>query len=280
MRALWIAVLVLACTTPVRVAQAIMSVMGCDEEILDRQLNLCPPRGPQPFRGCDQCLPRNHSPLIPLFQIFCGPDHECRVRNPHGCPVCNGTCIQTYRAGYTKWFIVFGNSEPVRNVITNCNQWLYQTYCDGVSGAYFVGEDMNWIPLSGESYRDLPYDPLYREVRGSYSGPGPEWMEDSWLYRIGFFAEMVRRADSEPAREHYRRAALLSAWQYLFRVAPADQLSQALAIAGFPTSLDFDQYQDSVAIHEATCFDFPFLDCTDPVAPATWGGIKHLYRDP
>jgi hypothetical protein len=280
MRSLLVAALVLLGTTPVRMAQAVMSVMGCDEEVLTRQFNQCPPRGPQPDHGCDQCLPRNHSPLLPLFQIFCGPDHECRLRNPHGCLVCNGTCISVFRSGYTKWFVVLGDSEPVRNVITNCNQWLYQTYCNGVSGAYFVGEDMHWIPIGGQDYRDLPWDPLYAEVLAAYTGPGPEWIEDAWLYRIGVFAEMVHRADSETLREHYRRAALLSAWQYIFRAAPADQLYQVFAMAGFPADLDFDEFQDLIEIHEATCIDFPFLDCTDPVNQATWGGIKHLYRDP
>jgi hypothetical protein len=280
MRTLLIALLVLACTTPADVAAGLISVLGCDEEILERQLDTCPPRGPYPFQGCDQCLAVNHQPLFPIFQLFCGgPDRGCRL-NPPACHVCNGACVHFYQLGYTNWFFVVGNPEPVRNVITNCNQWQYQSYCNGVTGAYFVGEDFSWIPSHGSDYRDLPFDPLYGQVRSSYTGPGPVGLADAWLYRFGVFAEMTRLAGSEPARQHYRRAALLSAWQYFVRAVPWDQLAQVLASAGFPDYLDSPQSLDSLDIHQATCFDFPFLDCTDPVEPSTWGGIKHLYRDP
>ncbi len=273
MRALLIAFAAAVC--PVSLAHAEFSVIGYDREILDHQYENCPPRGSYAYGGCDQCLPINHAPLIPLFQIFCGPARECRMPGDR-CPVCNGTCIAIWHVGYTKWFVAWGDADPVHHVITVCNQWLHQSYCPGVTGAYFVGEDFSWIPPRQNSYRDLAFDPLYRDAIAAYTGPAAFSLEDAWRYRIGLFAEMTRRAPPS-SRDHYVRAANLAAWYAIAVFAPPDERDQAMAAIGFPLTLQNLEFRDLADIHRATCTDYPFMDCTDPVESTTWGAIKQRY---
>lgn len=268
--------LALACSATF--AEAFFSVIGYHREITADQQRYCPPRGPYADGGCDQCLPFNHDPLFSFLQIFCGPDRHCRLPGVD-CPDCNGTCIAIWHRQNTRKFIVWGDSDPVRDVITGCNQWLYQSYCPGISGAYFAGESFSWIPPRQRSYQDLPLDTLYLKARLSNDGPWPFSVAEAWRNRIGLFTEMAEMSSltSPDNRNHYARAANLAAWYYGAAFGGQDGW-QVLMTSGFPTTLSDEEYSDLTDIHSATCPDFPFLDCTDPVEPSTWGAIKQRYH--
>lgn len=280
MRHLWLTALALLLGTSTAHA---WGAVAYRIDILEDQKTLCPPRGYYPDGGCDQCLPVNHHPLIPLFQIFCGPDFSCRM-NPVECDKCNGTCVVLWAEGPFRWARVFGNQQAVYDVISGCSEWIDQRYCTTagggeVTGAYIRAEDFDWIPPSQGGYDRLGDDFDYQARLAAYSGPTPSLPNDSWQHRIGIFVVLAEDATSPWDRMHWSRAANLCAWYYITRAAGPSEIQQALYSMGFPNNLTHSEWEDLDDIHAATCGGRPFADCWEAVEPSTWGGIKHLYRE-
>lgn len=253
-------------------------------DILADQKDRCPPRGYWPDGGCDQCLPVNHHPFIPLFQIFCGPSFPCRM-NPIPCDRCNGTCTVMWGEGPWRWARVFGAQQTAYDVISGCNQWLGQRYCTTagggeITGAYCRAEDFGWIPPPHGGYERLGDDLDYQARLAAYTGPPPSQPNDGWLHRIGIFVVLAQGAMSEWDREYWSRAANLCAWYYINRAADPGEMQVALDAMGFPDNLTHSEWEELEDILEATCSARPFADCLEAIEPSTWGGIKHLYREP
>jgi hypothetical protein len=129
----------------------------------------------------------------------------------------------------------------------------------------------DWIDIRipGRSYDDLRLDPNYQETRDTYTGPRAANCFDAWSHRMGVFALMAQGAGSDSLLHHYARAVNLSAWYFYSTFAPRDQRAVALAAAGFPDTLDQEQFEDLVAIHRATCADTLCSDCVHPVQRTT-----------
>ncbi len=281
MRALVTAGLML---TAAATAAASWGTVVYDHDTLVRQRLECPPRGPHPDQGCDQCLPYTYSPLFVWSRIFCGDATTdwCPLRWVD-CDVCNGSCAIIYQKGRFRWVSVLGDLDPVHAAIESCRQWRWQTYGEGangpVPGAYLYGEEFSWIPPHERGYSNLPEDPVYRAEIAAYTGPHALDLESAWRHRIGLFTVMVDAAQTSADRAHYARAANLCAWYSLYRFAPPEEVMPLLAAAGFPAVISSADWDDLETIQEVTCGETLFADCWDPVEPATWGRIKNLYRD-
>jgi hypothetical protein len=285
MRALLLAVLVLAGAAPTVLAFG-WGTVGYDVLILERQLEDCPPRGEHPFGGCDQCLAYRYQPLLFLSRVFCGePGTDwCPIRW-EDCDICNGSCAVLWTSGEKKWINVIGDMANVHDTITECRQWQTQIYGtsrtgEPIPGAYFFGDSFGSLPPHRDDYRSLAQDPNYLGELAAYSGGSPDGLEASWRHRMGLFAVMAQSVGLGPLHDHYERAASLCAWQYVIRFVPADERERVLAAMSLPRSLTGLEWSDLEQIFEVTCNERPFRDCWDAVTPSTWGGIKHLYREP
>ena len=249
---------------------------------LSSQQANCPPQGPDPWLGCDQCLTRIYQPALSLFRIFCGRLDEAWCAFGRTCSQCNGSCSVIWNDGNLAYVSVLQPTGSVHSAIDQCRQWQTQTYCTTaggtpVSGAYVLADEFDWLPVHEQDYRGLPTDPDYVWALNTYAGSPAFGLEEAWRHRIGIFALLATR-DLGGRRLYWERAANLVAWYYINLFAEPSERSAALAQNHFPESLGGLEFDDLVDIFETTCSAPPFLDCWHPVAAETWGGIKGRYR--
>ena len=251
---------------------------------LVQQQTSCPPQGPDPWQGCDQCLTRIYQPLLPLFRIFCGRLDQAWCSLGRDCEHCNGSCSVIWDDGNLAYVSVLQPTGSVHTAIDQCRQWQTQTYCTTaggtpVAGAYVLADEFDWLPVHQQDYRSLPLDPDYLWALNTYQGPPAFGLEEAWRHRIGIFALLATR-NQGGRRLHWERAANLVAWYYITLFAEPWERSPALAQNHFPESIAGQEFEDLVAIFESTCSAPPFLDCWHAVSDDTWGGIKGRYRTP
>jgi hypothetical protein len=147
-----------------------------------------------------------------------------------------------------------------------------------VPGAYAFGDEFEWIPLHARDYIELLRDPLYHARLAAYTGEPARDLESAWRYRIGLFAVLATAAPTPEDRAFYERAANLCAWYHVVRFAPPGEAESTLIAAGFPLSIETQEWVDLETIQDMTCSQPLFADCWDQVGPTTWGAIKNLYR--
>jgi hypothetical protein len=252
---------------------------------LDRQLDECPPQGPDPWRGCDQCLVRIYQPLNPLVRIFCGKigaGMDWCIEPVRVCSQCNGSCAIMWSNAQLNYVNVLWGLGTVQTAIANCRQWETQVYCtkEGggqIPGAYVLGDDFGWIENYQGNYADLRFDPRFQSEVARFAGGFPASDEESWRRRMGVFGVLAMQHPGY--RTYYERAASLAAWFYIVGFAPNGQVDQMLLDNGFPLNIQGQNWNDLVDLFDATCSYAPFNDCTSALEASTWGDIKHRFRE-
>jgi len=254
--------------------------------VLDQQLNECPPQGPNPWRGCDQCLVHIYQPMNPLAKVFCGEiglGFDWCINPIRTCSQCNGGCAIMWSNAQLHYINVLWNLGAVHSAIDLCRQWQTQTYCTKpgggtVPGAYVLADEFGWIDNYQGDYEDLSTDWRFTQEVGRFAGGFPISDEESWRHRMGIFGVLAMQHPEY--RLYYERAASLAAWFYIVGFAPSEQVDQMLLDIGFPLTLQGQNWHDLVDVFHATCRFAPFNDCTSALEPTTWGDIKHRFHVP
>jgi hypothetical protein len=244
------------------------------------QQTTCPPQGPDPWAGCDQCLVRIYQPLFPFHRIFCGRTDQDWCPVIRNCTQCNGSCAVIWRDDELAYVSILQPTGSVHTAIDQCRQWVTQTYCTSaggpVPGAYVLADELEWIPIHQGDYRGLHSDNDYLIALFQYEGELATSLEEAWRHRIGIFSVLASQLG--PRRPYWERAANLVAWYYITHFAESWEWEQILAQNHFPEVLVGQEWQDLVDIFEATCSAGPFLDCWHPVEETTWGRIKQRFH--
>jgi hypothetical protein len=246
------------------------------------QQTTCPPQGPNPWQGCDQCLVRIYQPLFPFHRIFCGRLDQEWCPWLRECTQCNGSCSIIWQDSQLAYVSILQPTGSVHTAIDQCRQWATQTHCTSpggpVPGAYVLADELEWIPIHQGDYRGLHSDFDYLIALSTYEGAMATNLEEAWRHRIGIFAVLASHQGAR--RPYWERAANLVAWYYITHFSDPGEWEMVLAQNHIPAIIGGQDWLDLVDIFESTCSAAPFLDCWHPVDAATWGGIKQRFRAP